>query len=365
MKLIYLFWVISILQSCEKNAASPKESIDDSTYYYPGAASQEWATTTMETLKWNAAAADELFDYLSENGSRAFIMLYKGKIVMEKYWGQNIQQNGAFDKNSQWYWASAGKTLTAFLTGLAQEQGLLDIKDKTSNYLGEHWTRMPLEKENRITIKHQLTMTTGLDYTVDDNTCTLPECLKYKADAGAQWFYHNAPYTLLEDVISSASNQTYNEFTDQQVKAKTGMDGQWRPHKNNVVYGSTPRSAARFGLLLLSKGKWNNQQIMTDMAYFTGMTTSSQDLNPSYAYLTWLNGQSSTILPGRTTSFNQPLAVDAPSDLFAAMGKNGQFIDVVPSKDIVVVRMGQTPEDALVPVIFHNEMWKRINAVFN
>ncbi len=365
MKFIYLFWALSILQSCEKNTILPDKSMDKSTYYFPGLESDEWVNTSMEELKWNVTAADDLYDYLADNGTRAFIVLYKGKIAIEKYWGQNIQEKGAFDKNSQWYWASAGKTLTAFLTGLAQEQRLLDINDKTSDYLGLHWTSMPLEKENLITIAHQLTMTTGLDYAVADNSCTTPECLKYKADAGTQWYYHNAPYTLLEEVLSAAAHQSYNEFTDQQIKSKTGMDGQWISNKNNVVYRCTPRSAARFGLLLLSKGKWDDHQIMTDMEYFTAMTTSSQELNPSYGYLTWLNGKSSVILPGRPISFNQSIAPDAPSDLFAAMGKNGQFIDVVPGKDLVVIRMGQSPDDSMVPVVFHNEMWKRINAVIN
>jgi len=365
MKFIYLLWTIALLQNCEKTTILPNESGDQQTYYFPGKESENWDTTSMKTLNWSIAATDDLYDYLSENGTRAFILLYKGKIVIEKYWGQNILQNGSFDKNSQWYWASAGKTLTAFLTGLAQEQGLLDIHDKTSDYLGENWTSMPIEKENLITIRHQLTMTTGLDYAVPDNSCTRPECLKYKADAGTQWFYHNAPYTLLGDVISHASQQTYNDYTDQQIKSKTGMDGRWIPNNNNVVYWSTPRSAARFGLLLLSRGQWGVQQILKDTGYVTAMTTSSQELNPSYGYLTWLNGKSSIILPGRPISFNQRLATDAPSDLFAAMGKNGQFIDVVPSKDIVVIRMGQTPENALVPVVFHNEMWKKINAVID
>lgn len=363
MKFFYLFWIIFLLQSCEKATISPNSSENETTEYYPGIESEEWMTTTLEELDWNAAAADNLYAYLDKNKTRSFILLYKGKIVLERYWGQNILQNGAFDKNSQWYWASAGKTLTAFLAGIAQEQNILNIEDPTSKHLGKHWTSMPIEKENQITIRHQLTMTTGLDYTVENNSCTASECLKYKADAGKQWFYHNAPYTLLSEVISVASRQSYNEFTDQQIKSKTGMDGQWRSINNNVVYWSTPRSAARFGLLLLNKGKWGNQSILGDMDYMEAMTHSSQELNPSYGYLTWLNGQSSIILPGLPTSFNRSIAGDAPADLYAAMGKNGQFIDVVPGKDIVVVRMGETPDDSLVPLVFHNEMWKRINAV--
>ena len=58
-------------------------------------------------------------------------------------------------------------------------------------------------------------MTTGLDYTVPDLDCTEPACLHYKADAGTQWYYHNAPYLLLETVVENASGKTYNQFTDE------------------------------------------------------------------------------------------------------------------------------------------------------
>ena len=208
-------------------------------------------------------------------------------------------------------------------------------------------------------------MTTGLDYNVSNPDCTSPECLQYKADAGSQWYYHNAPYTLLEYVVSNAAGENYNEFTDLNIESKIGMNGSWIPLGDNNVYWSTPRDAARFGLLLLNKGKWSDNQIMSDMDYYDAMTTSSQSLNPSYGYCNWLNGKPSIIFPGLPTSFNVPLSINAPSDLFAAMGKNGQFIDVVPGRKIVVIRMGEAPDNSLVPITFHDDMWIKINAIIN
>jgi hypothetical protein len=60
-----------------------------------------------------------------------------------------------------------------------------------------------------------------------------------------------------------------------------------------------------------------------------------------------------------------PLSTNAPSDIFAAMGKNGQFIDVVPSRKIVVIRMGEAPDNSLVPITFHDDMWGKINSIIN
>ena len=360
----FLFFLLSFL-SCNKEDSPIQDPVNETELYFPPINSSTWETTTLESLNWNASATRDLYDFLSSNGTRAFIVLKDGKIVIEKYWGNDILDTTPFDKNSIWYWASAGKTLTAFLTGLAQEEGLLNINNKTSDYLGNNWSSLPSDKEDLISVKHQLTMTTGLDYRVSNPDCTDPVCLQYKEDAGTQWYYHNAPYTLLESVITAASNKTYNEFTDEKVESKIGMNGSWISLGDNNVYWSTARDAARFGMLLLNKGNWDTTQIMTDLNYYNSMTNSSQNLNPSYGYLCWLNGKSSIIFPGSSTSFNTQLSTNAPSDLFATMGKNGQFIDVVPSENLVVIRMGEAPDNDLVPVILHNEMWGKINAVKN
>lgn len=356
---------VIILQSCKKEDVIKEEPINEAKMYFPPNDSDDWDSATIESLNWNASAVDDLYDFLSEHGTRGFILLNEGKIVIEKYWGNNILNSAPFNKQSNWYWASAGKTLTAFLVGLAQEEGVLHIDHKSSDYLGNNWSSLTSEKEDLILVKHQLTMTTGLDYTVSNPDCTSPDCLQYKEDSGSQWYYHNAPYTLLENVVVNATGITYNEFTNQQIETKIGMDGTWIPLGYNNVYWSTTRDAARFGLLMLNKGEWSEDEIMADSSYFNAMTTSSQSLNPSYGYCTWLNGKSSIILPGLPISFNIPLSTNAPVDVFAAMGKNGQFIDVVPSRNIVVIRLGEAPDNSLVPIVFHDDMWEKINLIIN
>ena len=77
-----------------------------------------------------------------------------GKIVLEEYF------NG-HDSTSNWYWAS-GKSLTAFLIGIAQQENYLNISDTTSTYLGQGWTSLNPIQEEKITIRHQLNMTSGL-----------------------------------------------------------------------------------------------------------------------------------------------------------------------------------------------------------
>lgn len=354
-----IFLITAFFVSCTQE----EKPIPSREMYFPPINSMQWEISTFNELGWNVQEFENLKMYLESMNTRAFIVLKDGRIVIEEYFGRTIIGNQAFGRTSQWYWASAGKTLTATLVGVAQQEGKLNIEDPSSDYLGTSWTNLSPQQEGLIQIKHQLSMTTGLDYLGVDLDCTLPSCLRYRADAGQQWFYHNAPYTLLEKVVENATGINYNSYTRQKVGDKIGMGGQWISQEFNNVYWSTARDMARFGLLILNRGKWEDTEVISDPNYFNQMVSSSQALNPAYGYLWWLNGQQSIIFPGISTSLNLSLASNAPADLIAGMGKNGQFVEVVPSMGLVVVRMGEAPDNALVPIVFHNEMWERLMRV--
>jgi CubicO group peptidase (beta-lactamase class C family) len=322
--------------------------------YFPPITGNTWDTLSPNTLGWCSNRIDSLYDYLETKNTKAFILLKEGKIVLEKYFG-------SFTQDSLWYWASAGKTLTAFTVGIAQQEGFLSIYDTTSHYLGSGWTSCTSDKEEKISIFNQLTMTSGLDDGVPDHYCTLPSCLQYLADAGTRWAYHNGPYTLLDGVIQSATGQTLNNYVTQKIKNPTGITGAFYPSGYNNVFVSKARSMARFGLLMLNKGKWNSTAIITDTTFFNQMVNTSQNFNLSYGYLWWLNGKSSFMVPGFQFTFPGSLFPNAPADMYAALGKNGQIINVVPSQNIVLVRMGDAPGVGEVPVMFNDTVWIKIN----
>jgi CubicO group peptidase (beta-lactamase class C family) len=322
--------------------------------YFPPLTGNTWETLSPDSLGWCQDKIDALYDFLETTNTKGFIYLKNGKIVLEKYFG-------TFTQDSIWYWASAGKTLTAFMVGLAQQDGFLTLNQKTSDFLGNGWTSCTPEQENQITVWHQLTMTSGLDDGVSDAYCTLPSCLLYKADAGTRWAYHNGPYTLLDGVIESATGVSLNQYVNQKIRTTTGLTGLFVQIGYNNVFFSRLRSMARFGLLMLNNGNWNGNQIMTDQAYFNQMITTSQDLNKSYGYLWWLNGKSSYMVPGLQLQIPGKLFNLAPNDMYSALGKNGQIINVIPSRNEVIVRMGNTPGEGEVSVLYNDSIFKRIN----
>jgi CubicO group peptidase (beta-lactamase class C family) len=352
----YFLFVITIsFFSCSSNDNPIDSNPENEQTYFPPTNSSTWEAKSITDLGWNNSALQPLLDYLELKNTKGFIILYNGRIVLENYF------NG-HDENASWYWASAGKTLTSTVSGIAQKEGLININNKVSDYLGIGWTSESLDKENLITCKNLLSMNSGLDDSLGDDVS--PANLQYKADAGTRWAYHNV-YVKMQDVVAAASNQSWNSYFNEKLRDKIGMTGLWLNLDNLSVYWSTTRSMARFGLLIYAKGKWENTQIVPEN-YLVEATNTSQNINKAYGYLWWLNGKSSYHLPGLQLEFNGTLIPNAPNDMYAALGKNDQKIYVVPSKKLVIIRMGDVanpnnPTFALSG--FDNELWGKINAL--
>jgi len=341
--------------SCSSDETTPIPTTTETMYFPP--AGSTWETKSIASLHWNQTAVQPLLDYLELKHTKSFIILVNGRIVMENYFNGHSSSAG-------WYWASAGKTLTATTTGIAQQEGYLNINNKVSDYIGTGWTSAPIAKENLITCKHLLSMNSGLDDSLGDDVAAAN--LQYVADAGTRWAYHNV-YVKLQDVIAEAVPPTYGSFSNYfnaKLRDKIGMDGTWFQSGFNSVYWSTTRSMARFGLLALNKGKWNGNQILNE-AYFNEATSTSQNINLAYGYLWWLNGKTSYHLPNSQLQFNGSIIPSAPSDMFMALGKNDQKIYVVPSKKMIVIRMGDAADD-VNPALsdFDNVLWQKINALY-
>ncbi len=354
MKYILYILISFSFFSCKKD----KTPVDNTpeTMYFPKNTDNVWETKTMSSLNWNTSNVQALKDYLTQKNTKSFMILVNGRIVMEEYF------NG-HDAAATWQWNSAGKTLVSTMTGIAQQEGLLNINNKVSQYIGTGWTSEPLIKENLITPKHLLTMTTGVS---DGTDLITPATLTYMVDAGSRWSYHNV-FQKLMDVVAGASGQTYDNYFNNKLKSKLGMDGFWNYGIIYKIYHSNTRSMARFGLMALNKGKWNGEQIINE-AYFNDAINTSQNINPSYGYLWWLNGKSSAMIPGGQTVFLGSLVPNAPADMYAAMGASDQRIYVVPSKNMVVIRMGDASDPANPSFAvsgFDNALWSRINAVIN
>ncbi|UPT70277.1 MAG: beta-lactamase family protein [Flavobacterium sp. JAD_PAG50586_2] len=356
-KIYFIPILLLILSACSSDSSSP-EPVEEQMYFPPSDGSTTWDTKSIADLNWNQNAVQPLLDYLEEKHSKSFIILVNGRIVMENYFNGHTA-------TSPWYWASAGKTLTSTVTGIAEQEGLININNKVSDYLGTAWTSAPLAKENLITCKNLLSMNSGLNDALGDDVS--PANLQYVADAGSRWAYHNV-YVKLQDVIAEASGQTWTNYFNTKLRDKLGMTGgAWINSGDGLsVYWSTSRNMARFGLMILNKGKWDGTMVVNEN-YLSQATTTSQSINQAYGYLWWLNGKSTYHLPTSQFQFNGTLIPNAPSDMYCALGKNDQKIYVIPSKKMVVIRMGDVanPENPTFALSgFDNDLWAKIHALY-
>lgn len=349
MRRLTLLFTAVMLISCSEDDST---MVNDEKAYFPGNG-DNWKETSVSGMGWNEKAVAPLLDFLETQNTKSFMVIADGKIVMENYFRGHT-------RTSVWQWANADKTLTAAMTGIAQQEGYIDINTSITNYLGQGWTTAPSDKETAITCRHLLNMTSGLDFTA--GAADSPQSVRYDYDAGTTWNYNNTDCALT-DIVSAATGQRWEDYFSEKLGDPIGMNGSWYKVNGQKMYKSDTRSMARFGLLALNNGNWNGTQII-DRSYFTECTSSSQDINKSFGYLWWVNGQESHMLPKNDYIFPGSIILSAPDDMYMAYGDMQQRIYVVPSLNIVVVRMGEAADESTTPFSgFDEQLWVRLNSL--
>ena len=300
-----------------------------------------WETVDPADLGWDPVALEQLDSFLANRNTQGFVILHAGRIAWERYYqGWDLHNTRSI--------FSVTKSITATQLGRLQADGLLSIEDPVSTYLGLGWTAAAPADELAVTVRDVAEMASGLD-----------ESFVKVAEPGTTWFYNTPVYRELLDVIESASGVSRSQYAEATLWTPLGMhDTSYAP--NNEFMQSSARDLARFGLMIARGGVWQETDIVRDAEYVTEMLTPSQKLNPAYGLLWWLNGQSSWTLPGGSTGTGS-FVPSAPDDLVGALGASEQKVYLVPSLDLVVVRLGG---DVLGPQgQFDIDLWEELNAV--
>ena len=369
MKTFWYLCILAFVFSCSSNDESSEMDItddiividEDTELYFPPISGTEWETTSASDLDWNESALEDLYTYLDLKNTKGFIILKDGKIAVERYFNNHNQ-------NANWTWFSAVKSLTGTAIGVAQDEGFIDINNKTSDYLGNNWSSLTQEQQDLITVRHHLTMTTGLQNNQANVlawTCTQPFCMIYNYDSGTKWQYHQGAFTQLQHMLSQNTGMDFKVYIKERILDRIGTSGSWNSFLGANIFSSNTRGMARFGLLSLNLGTWD-EDIIVNSTYFENMANTSQNINKSYGYLWWLNGKDSFMVPESQELFEGPLVPNAPSDMIAALGANDQKIYVIPSENLVVVRSGESAgNEQLANSSFDNELWGKINLVLN
>ncbi|HYZ91146.1 MAG TPA: serine hydrolase [Actinomycetota bacterium] len=248
---------------------------------------------------------------------------------------------------------SMTKSVTALLVGRAVTLGRLNIDRPIGPLFPE-----ADQAHARITPRNLMQMSSGLhrhwmrDYhgpSLHPDRVRDALSLPFDHKPGTVWEYHQSAVTLLGEAVARAVGRDLQDFAQRELFTPIGIaPGTWTWDRDRAGNSEAwahlhMRSSdwARLGTLVLHGGRWGGR-LLISKAYMRQFSTSAPT-NRAYGFLTWLNGKDSYVLPGPNGRDRGKgwVTVNAPRDAIIFAGQDEQRIYVIPSLDMVVVRLGQ------------------------
>lgn len=323
--------------------------------YWP---TQEWKMEDPEKLGFDAAKLMAAVDFRTGGSSnQALLIIRHGYIAAEGYYG-------GFTQNTQHESFSVAKSFTSGLIGIALGEGKIPSLDaKLCEYYPQQWDcNDTMDPRSRITIDHALNLKTGLQWTENwrsdagggnDGILTSVETVLARPsveEPGMRQRYSTGDPALLTGVIQQATGMTALEYAKTKVFDVIGAPGiRWNSDnqgRTTTFAGmqATAREYAKYGYLYLNYGKWEDKQVVP-MDYVVKTTQVHNDPCTEWVQYLWHVNPPTRLgsqPDGCDAIFCQPTEyTNLPQDGFFAEGVQGQFIFVVPSADLVVVRFAQ------------------------
>jgi len=332
--------------------------------YWPTAG---WRTCKPEAVGMDSQKLVEAIEYAATPrfNTDGLVIIRKGHIVGEAYFGN-------FKINSKHVSHSMAKSFTNALVGIAIDKELIkSIDERICRYYDEWDCDDEDDLRSRITIRHAMTLTTGLQWHEDWSKWdpATNDALKMGAsghfiqymsekdglyEPGKRFIYSTGDPMLLSRVIQEATGMTAFEYAKKNlfdplnitnVHWDRDLDGY-----TSTAWGlhTTVRDYAKFGYLFLNKGRWEDKQIVSqEWVEKSTRTDPSVKMWGAYGYLWHVN------LPHRLKWNKSPVPTNAiPSDGYMAEGVLGQNIFIIPSKDLVIVRVANQTRGRMDPVKF-------------
>jgi CubicO group peptidase (beta-lactamase class C family) len=275
--------------------------------------------------------------------TRAILILYDGQIIAEKY-------AEGFDKNTRQLGWSMAKSVTNALIGILVRDGKLSLNDPAPF---DEWKN---DNRNALTINNLMQMSSGLtweeNYSKPSDATNMLFKTKdaglfashalLKDEPGKVFQYSSGTSNMLAWIIRDAvGDSAYYTFATERLFKKTGMNSMiLEPDAGGTYVGSsyafaTARDWGRFGLLFLNDGMYNGERILPEgWSEYSSTPCDGAEMG-QYGAQFWLNAGSKRDVVKR-------MYPDVPADLYWADGYEGQNVFILPSKNLVVVKLSQS-----------------------
>ena len=328
MKKVNVFIVmLSVLSSCLKD--EPFKA--DYSGFVPVEINDDWEISTPENENMDRGILDQAYNLVYSDDrylmARSLLVFRNNKLVAEAYPGN------ADDIDAIHNIQSCTKSITSILTGIAVQEGMIDsLSEKLYSIYPEYFDQDV--NKRTISIEDALTMRTGLGFDNGENTVELYRTesnsveyvlsLESVYPSGMVMKYKDGDPQLVSKAIEIKTGKLLSDYAEEKLFSVLGItDWKWEAAQDGTTFGAfslflKPRDLGKIGKLLLQNGKWDDQQII-DSAYLSHATSTlvTGDFNETpYGYYFW-------ILPA--------------FEGYTALGHGGQFLLVVPPKQLVVV----------------------------
>jgi CubicO group peptidase (beta-lactamase class C family) len=356
--ILFFFSVLFFYSGCNKDTNSPETgekyvkficSGEYSGEYYP---TNGWRTCRPEAVGVDSNKLKKVYEYAANDKIKTdgIIIIKDGYIIGEAYFGSNGQ-------NIKHQIYSITKSITSLLFGIASDNSLInDLDYKIYNYFPEWQTASTDEKKKKITIRHLLTMTSGLEWienntditTVTDDNTTMyktEDFIQYvlkkniSTEPGSIWFYNNGATMLLSGIIEKVSGKSEYNYGLNNLFLPLGINSLvWESDNSGHNTGgwgiqATLRDLAKIGYLCLGKGYWGGRQIISKEWLEQSLKPVSTNVN-FYGFLWWL-----------PPYFENYQSYNIPSGTYFAFGARLQVMIIVPEKNIIAVRFADDIAD--------------------
>lgn len=282
----------------------------------------------------------------------------RGALSVRVYRHGCLVARSGLDPTNEWSpmatW-SMTKGVLSLVVGRAVTLGLLDLDDR----IGEHLDGLD-EAHGAITVRHLLTQTSGLRFawandlnaaaTLDSAAAVLTR--PFEAEPGTRFIYAQTTLTALVAVVEAAVGEDLQAFAQRELFTPVGIvAGEWHWARDMAgrsqgfaFLDMAPRALGRLGLLMLDEGMWGDTRVID--ADYVRQGARGTEANPAYGFLWWTNEGTRHRTSGYVDAdwLERRWVPAAPVDTFGMSGMFNQNVYVIPSLDMVVVRMGPPNE---------------------
>lgn len=284
-------------------------------------------------------AFDEPYDD-KKRGTRSVLIIRNDTVIAEKY-------APGFDENTRLLGWSMSKSIASAMFGILAKDGVIKVEQ---DHLFPEWS----DERQKITIDQLLRMSSGLYFEEEYTSSSLatqmlfnsfsvnliPRSQRLKAKPYEEWYYSSGTTNLLTQILYEKTAPNSLDFMYNRLIYKIGMnsavlepDGAGMWVGSSFTYATT-RDWAKFGLLYLHDGVWNGERILAEgWTQYTATPAPKSD-SLMYGAHFWVNGSLDKSKP----AIRWP---ELPNDIYLAIGYQGQNVVIIPSLNMVVVRMGQ------------------------